>query len=142
MAASGKAITGKKGTLTLANETGATPTFTFAAEVQDFKLSEEGEEVKGARLSGSDFVDTDEPIWRGEFTLYISKSTSGVTIPFKTGDRIMMTADFGGNTAVGHVRVLGRGEISVAKGNFLTCPVKWAQQDDAFAVTVKGITLA
>lgn len=142
MAASGKAITGKRGTVDLANETGATPTFTLAAEVQDYKLTQEAEEVKGARLSGPDFIETDDPIWSGEFTLYVSKSDSGVAIPFDTGDRIHLDADFGGNTAVGHVRVLGLGEISVAKGNFLTCPVKWKQDDSAFAVTLKVITLA
>ncbi len=142
MAASGKPITGKRGTIDLANETGATPTFTLAAEVQDFKLSEEGEEVNGSRLSGPDFIETDDPIWSGEFVLYVSKSDSGVAMPFKTGDRIMMDADFGGNTAVGHVRILGRGEITVAKGGFLTCPVKWKQDDAAFVCNPKVITLA
>lgn len=142
MPASGKAITGKKGTITITNETGATPTFTVAAEVQDFKLNEEAAEVTGARLSGPDFIETDEPLWRGEFTLYISKSDVGVAFPFKTGDRVNISANFGGNTAVGHVRILKRGEISVAKGNFLTCPVSFAQSDDAFAVTMKLITVA
>jgi len=142
MAASGKPITGKRGTITLANETGATPTFTIAAEVQDFKMSEEAAEVTGDRLSGPSFVETDDPLWTGEFVLYASKSDSGVVMTFKTGDRIMMTGDFGGNTAVGHVKIMGRGEISVAKGNFITCPIKWKQNDDAFDVDIKIITIA
>lgn len=142
MPASGKAITGKRGSIDIANETGATPTFTIAAEVQDYKMSEEAAEVTGARLSGPDFVETDDPIWTGEFILYASKSDAGVVMPFKTGDRVRIDADFGGNTAVGHVRILGRGEISVAKGNFITCPVKWKQDDAAFAVTLKVITVA
>lgn len=142
MAASGKAITGKRGTIDLANATGASPAFTLAAEVQDYKASEEAEEVKGSRLSGPDFIETDDELWTGEFNLYASKSDSGVSVPFKTGDRIMMEANFGGNTMVGHIKILGRGEISVAKGNFITCPVKWKQDDDAFAVDLKVITIA
>jgi hypothetical protein len=142
MPASGKPITGKRGTITLANESGATPTFSIAAEVQDFKLSEEAAEVTGDRLSGPSFVETDDPMWKGEFVLYASKSDSGVVLGFRTGDRIMMTGNFGGNTAVGHVRITGRGEISVAKGNFITCPIKWTENDDAFDVDIKVITIA
>lgn len=142
MPASGKPITGKRGTITLANETGATPTFTIAAEVRDYKASEEATEVTGDRLSGASFVETDDPMWSGEFILYASKSDSGVVMTFRTGDRIMMTANFGGNTMVGHIKILGRGEISVAKGDFVTCPVKWKENDDAFDVDLKIITIA
>ena len=142
MAASGKAITGKRGTITLANETGGTPTYSLAAEVRDYKLGEEATEVTGDRLSGAAFVETDDPQWKGEFTLYVSKSDSGVAMPFATGSRVMMTADFGGNTAAGHIRITGRGEVSIEKGNFVTCPIKWTSDDDAFDVDIKVITLA
>lgn len=142
MPASGKPITGKRGTITLANATGATPTFTIAAEVRDYKANEEATEVTGDRLSGPSFGETDDPIWKGEFVLYASKSDSGVVLNFATGDRIMMTANFGGNTMAGHIRILGRGEISVTKGEFVTVPIKWRQDDDAFAVALKIITIA
>lgn len=141
MAASGKPFTGKGGTVLIANAAGEAA-FTFAAEVEQFTLSAEAEEITGVRLNGRSFKETDEPNWSGEFTLYAAKSDAGLAIPFDVGDLVDLTATFGGNTAAGEVRVLSIGEISVTKGGFITCPIKWVQDDDTFAVTLKMITVA
>jgi hypothetical protein len=141
MPASGKPFTGKGGTVVIANAAGEAA-FTFAAEVEQFTLGAEAEEITGVRLVGRSFKETDDPNWTGEFTLYAAKTAAGVAIPFDVGDLVDLTATFGGNVATGEIRILSIGEISVVKGNFITCPIKWVQDDDAFTVTLKMITVA
>jgi hypothetical protein len=142
MPASGKPVTGKGGTVTFANVTGATTTFTLACEVQTYSYENTAEVVRGSRLSGLPFKESGDEDYTGEVTIYVAKSDAGVTLPFKAGDTVDLAGTFGGNTIAGDVLITSVGVPQIERGSFCTLTVRFEQNDSTFAVQPKVITVA
>lgn len=142
MAASGKPVTGKGGTVTFANAAAATPTFTLPCEVQSYSYENTAEVVRGSRLSGLPFKEAGDTDYTGEVTIYVAKSDAGVALPFEAGDTVDLSGTFGGNTIDGEVLITSVGVPQIERGSFCTLTIGWEQNDSAFAVIPKVITVA
>ncbi|MBI1324368.1 hypothetical protein GC170_14450 [bacterium] len=143
MPASGKPVTGKQGTITITNVTGATPSYTVALELKDFSHEGSAEVIKGQRLSGNPFKETGDCDDTGKFTIYVAKSDAGVSLPFTRGDHFAMTGTYGGNAFTGTDCLVKRvGLPSVERGSFCTIEVEWEATGDTFTWTPKIITVA
>lgn len=142
MAASGKPVTGKGGTVTFANASGATPTFTLACEVQSYSYENTAEVVRGSRLSGLPFKEAGDTDYTGEVTIYVAKSDAGVSLPFAAGDTVDFSGTFGGNAISGEVLISSVGVPQIERGSFCTISIKWEQNDPTFTVAPKVITVA
>jgi hypothetical protein len=143
MAASGKPITGKNGSLTVTNVTGATPTYSVALDLKDFSHEGSADEVKGSRLGGDPHVESGDATDSGKFTAYVAKSDDGVTIPFVRGDHIAFTGTYGGNTLTGTDIIVKKvGIPTVERGSFVTFDVEWTATSGGFTSVPKVITVA
>ena len=143
MPASGKPVTGKGGTITVTNVTGATPTYSVALDIKDYSYDGTAEVIKGSRLGGSPHKETGDEDDTGKFTCYVAKSDAGVSLPFVRGDHFAFTGAFGGNTVTLTDGLVKRvGVPQVARGEFCTVEVEWEAASGAFTSTPKVITVA
>lgn len=143
MAASGKPITGKLGTVTITNVSGATPTYTLALEIKDFSHEGSSEMIKGPRLSGDPFKESGDSDDTGKFSVYIAKSDAGVALPLVRGDHFAMSGTYGGNTFAGTDCVAKRvGLPTVERGSFCLLEIEWEATSGTFTSVPNLVTIA
>lgn len=143
MPASGKPVTGKGGTITLTNVTGATPSYSVAADVKDYSYEGVSEIVKGSRLGGQPHKESGDSEKSGKMTIYVAKNDAGVTMPFDDGDHFAFTGTFGSNPVTGTDVIAKRVALpTVERGNFCSIEIEWEATSGGFTATPKVITVA